>query len=164
MKTMLSSRRRDSGDPVLEAFTDQTYAWLDELRADFRRCMGFPFPDGGGILFGNDVLVALHGHDAAWSRFDVADFEAWVVENVPGFEVALTPMIADLCCFTSYLARTGRIAPERARATERRLRELTATATPASSSPPRATHPWAPSNRAERRSAARTRRIRGRTS
>ena len=44
MKTMLSSRRRDSGDAVLEAFTDQTYAWLDELRADFQRCMGFPFP------------------------------------------------------------------------------------------------------------------------
>jgi hypothetical protein len=124
--------------------------------------MGFPFPDGGGILLGNDVLVALHGHDAAWSRFDVADFETWVVENVPGFEVALTAMIADLCCFTSYLARTGRIAPERAIATERRLRERTATAAPVSPAPRRTTQPWAPRNRAERRSAARARRIRGR--
>lgn len=140
----LVSFRVDSGDPVLEAFTDQTYVWLDELKADFERSTGSPFEGGSGVLFANDVLVALHGHDASWARFDVLELERWIEENEPGFVIALPSMLLDLMCFTSFLARHGHLDPQRALDTETRALE------------------WQPvearPNRAERRRAERARR------
>lgn len=145
----LVSFRIDSGDPVLEAFTDQTYVWLDELKADFERQMGSRF-EGCGVLFANDVLVALHGHEASWTRFDVHALERWIIENEPGFLIALPQMLADVMCFTNYLARHGHIEPAIAIETERRTFEVNELGPPPSA-PSRA-------SRSARRRAARAKR------
>jgi hypothetical protein len=143
---VLVSTRIDSGDPVLEAFTDQTYAWLEEMQADFERCMKMPFEGGAGILFGNDVLVALHGHEASWALFEVHAFEQFVREIHPDFVAVLPGMLADLAAFTNFLARTGRLAPERASETLDRLYAIAGD------------RPVLRANRAARRASARARR------
>ncbi len=121
------------GQPVLitfrlpgsstDPFLAETEAWLDEVRADFREQMGAELP-GNGVLFAHDVLVEMHGAKASWARFDVAAFERWVHENEPAFACMLPTMLADLACFTNYLARTGRFPVEQAIAVEKRTMAL----------------------------------------
>lgn len=126
MKTLVSLPiDLDEGDrdPALQAFLERTYAWLDELRADVRRCTGSDFA-GNGVLFAHDVLIELHGRDASWARFDVHAFERWIAGNAPGFLVALPQMLADVMCFTNYLARHGHLEPAIAIETERRTFEV----------------------------------------
>lgn len=146
MKTFVSLRM-DGDDAVLEAFTDQTYAWLEAMEADFRRCMGMDF-GGHGVLFAHDVLIELHGRDASWARFDVHALERWVAENVPELEIALPQFLCDVMCFTNYLARHGHIEPAIAIATEQRTFEVIE----------RGPAPSAPPSRRERRRAARAKR------
>ena len=124
---VLISIRMSNGPPETQAFLAQTDAWLDEVKADFRREMGAELP-GNGVLFAHDVLCEIHGAEASWALFDVTTFERWVRENAPAFAVILPTMLADLACFSNYLARTGRFAIEQAIGIERRTIELCAAA------------------------------------
>lgn len=144
---MFVSLRNDAGDAVLEAFLDQTYAWLDAMQADFQRCMGTEF-GGHGVLFAHDVLVELHGRDASWARFDVHALERWIAENVPELSIAVPSFLCDVMCFTNYLARHGHIEPAIAIETERRAFEVIGLER----------RPSAPPSRRERRRAARAKR------
>jgi hypothetical protein len=144
---MMISIRVPSAEPAHEAFADLTHAWLDELKADFLRSTGEALEGGSGVLMASDVLVELHGREACWARFDVDTFERWVRTNLPAFTVALPSMLADLACFTNYLARAGRIDPDRAIATQRRMFELNGLADPTPNVSPRPP-PRAPGQRA----------------
>ena len=83
---------------------------------------------GHGVLFAHDVLVEIHGAQASWARFDVVVFERWVEENEPLFLPTLPSILADLACFSNYLARTGRFSIAEAVAIEKRTMELCAAA------------------------------------
>lgn len=120
----LVSIRLPEGEPGPTEFVDQTYAWLDEMKADFLRSTGAPFEGGNGVLFALDVLIELHGHGADWSLFDVAVFERWIEEHAPGFAILLPTFVSELACFMNYLARNGRIAPARALEAQERMLQL----------------------------------------
>ncbi|MDQ3031644.1 MAG: hypothetical protein M3Y87_04445 [Myxococcota bacterium] len=160
MKQMVVSVRIPGGDSKSSAFADLTHRWLDELADDFERQMGQPFEGGNGVLFGCDVLVALHGAKASWELFDVEAFERYILEEAPGFVIALPTMLADLVAFTNFLARQGRIAPERSEATQARFFAMLGREVHRGKTTPRGDADDAPPplNRAERRAAAARRR------
>lgn len=120
---MILSFRRPSGDPVLEAFTDRTHAWLDDARRIAEQA-GFPFVTrtGGGVLLASDVLIDLHGHDASWDRLDVGVLETWLHEHGLGETVPL--VLADVAVFTHFLALLGRIPDDVANAAHDRVEEM----------------------------------------
>jgi hypothetical protein len=118
----LISLRRPNADPATSAFADLTHEWLEEMRRDYRRTMGDEYDGGNGVLFASDVLVALHGAEASWEKFDVDAFVAWIGEHAPAFDRVMPMMLADLATFTSFLALFERISWECAEKTEERFR------------------------------------------
>lgn len=140
------SRRRFQPDPVLRAFADLTHAWLDDQIAHHERTFREPWGGGTGALLACDVLIALHGHDASWQRFDVVAFETYVRERIPSLAPAIPAALCDLAWFVTFLADRGRLSPERAEATVARVRELVGGA------------PRRPNRHERRASAARRRR------
>jgi hypothetical protein len=92
------------------AFRAQTDLWIAELEEECRRTKGAEMGPFGGVRFAGDHLVHLHGDRASWSRFDVTVFEHWVREHTPEVVVALPFTLAELACFTDFLARHRRMS------------------------------------------------------
>ncbi len=151
MPSFMLSTRIPNPDPVIESFVDTTYAWLDELKEDYQRCMGAPYEGGSGVLLANDVLILLHGRDASWARWDVRAFEEVVSTKMPGFAPLLPQLLAEITCFLSLHTRRGRVPVEVFAATQARAFEVLGIA--AEPAPPRL-----PKTRSRRRIRRRRRR------
>jgi hypothetical protein len=124
MKSRVISFRIPNPNPVVEAFVDQTYELATQFEADYLRCVGEPFTGRSAILIASDYLTARHGEEAAWERFDVADFEAFVREHMPPFAGHLPHLMAAMGAFTNYLARHGLLSVERAAAVQERMLQV----------------------------------------
>lgn len=136
MNTTLASMRVLSGDPIREAFTDQTHAHLERFRSEMRAVHGTEVEETP-ILMASDILLATQYDRASWDAFDVEAYFELV--TAMGFGSYLSRFKVTIVAFLEFLARSGVTSTE----TADRVRHK--------SLPP----PPPAMNRAERRWAAR---------
>lgn len=79
------------------------------MEADHERRTGAPFDESQGVILASDVLIELHGDEAAWARWVVIAIERLVRQHMAAFAAFLPAMLVGVTCFWSYQASRGRV-------------------------------------------------------
>lgn len=107
MKRHLISIRIPTGDPVAEAFTDRTYALVEDFVEDFERTVGSPDAPVNYVLIASDFLLATLHEQASWERLDVRALQAFVCERMPSLAPQMPFLTVAMGAFYSFLCKRG---------------------------------------------------------
>lgn len=107
--TTLASLRVPSGDPIREAFTDQTHAHLERFQKEMRALHRAEIQETP-ILLASDILLATQYARASWETFDAeAYFELCLAM---GFGAHLADFKVTILAFLSFLERSSVVSSE----------------------------------------------------
>jgi len=99
--------RIPTGNPVAEAFTDRTYALVEDFVADFERSVGSRDAPVNFVLIASDFLLATLHEEASWERLDMRELQAFVCERMPGFAPQIPFLTVAMGAFYSFLYKRG---------------------------------------------------------
>ena len=107
MKHCLVSIRIPTGNPVAEAFTDRTYALIEDFVADFERSVGSRDAPVNFVLIASDFLLATQREEASWERLDVGELQTFVCERMPSLASQIPFLTVAMGAFYSFLYKRG---------------------------------------------------------